>query len=350
VGVVGVVLVTDLLRQGNIRCELRTEGSKLMRTPVLSLAALAVSLTISSAMADDLHNAAARGDLKTVTQLLDGGADIDALEAKSTPLHWALLTNKIAVVQLLLERGANPNIEGPTGMPLVMATIMGSAETVSLLLDHGADPNTGSRSTPLIAAAVKNDVRIAELLLAHGADPNVSNTSGIVALHEAAKRGNLDLARLLVSHGADVNALTVQGIPPIHFAMLNRDDAVVAFLRDSGARAGKVDDISDLLASADINRGKSEANRICGHCHKFGAGENWHGPTLWGVVERPIASVAGFAYSPALVSRDGSWTIEAINEFIARPTEVDPGTKMETTGIIDRQLRADIIAYLASLR
>jgi cytochrome c len=321
-----------------------------MRTSVLSLAAFAVSLTISSAMADALHKAAAQGDLNTVTQLLDGGADIDALEANSTPLHWALLTNKIAVVQLLLERGADPNIEGPTGTPLAMAALKGSAETVSLLLDHGADPNAGSRSTPLIAAAVKNDVRIAGLLLAHGADPNVSNTDGVVALHEAATRGNLDLARLLVSHGADVNALTSGGIPPIHFAVLNSNDAVAAFLRANGARAGKVDDISDLLASADINRGKSEATRICGQCHKFGAGENYHGPMLWGVVERPIASVAGFAYSPALLSRDGSWTIEAINDFIARPTEVAPGTKMEISGIADRQLRADIIAYLASLR
>jgi mono/diheme cytochrome c family protein len=58
--------------------------------------------------------------------------------------------------------------------------------------------------------------------------------------------------------------------------------------------------IETRLASADVNRGKSET-RICMTCHTLDkGGPNKVGPNLWGVVDRPRASHPGFDYSAAM--------------------------------------------------
>src|SRR5262245_36476082 len=55
--------------------------------------------------------------------------------------------------------------------------------------------------------------------------------------------------------------------------------------------------IATLLASADATRGETVAKK-CIACHTFNkGGNNLVGPNLWGIVNRPRASVAGFNYS-----------------------------------------------------
>ena len=54
-----------------------------------------------------------------------------------------------------------------------------------------------------------------------------------------------------------------------------------------------------LLAKADAAKGQSDV-KACQACHSFDKGGPAKvGPPLWGVVGRPVASVAGFAYSDA---------------------------------------------------
>ncbi len=104
-----------------------------------------------------------------------------------------------------------------------------------------------------------------------------------------------------------------------------------------------------LLASADPKRGETLV-KPCATCHSFEKGGAAKvGPALYGVVNRPIASVGGFGYSDALKAKGGNWTFEALNEFIAAPANFAKGTKMAFGGEKDPKRRADIEAYLRSL-
>ncbi len=313
------------------------------------LASLVIA-TSTVSKADPIHEAAVDGDVEQVKQLLIGGADVNAPDPNGTPLQWALFANQTRVVRLLLEYGADSNIDGPTGTPLQMAVLSGNTEIVQLLLEHGGNPNRGDRSTPLIAATQKGSLEIVELLLARGADPTFATFGGTTPLHEAAMRGELEIAHRLVDRGADVNALTAGlGKPPIHFAITNQHAALAAYLKKQGAAPGKIAPIRDLFASADLAQGESVTKKECVRCHYLEKGKNYYGPSLWNVLGRPRGSVNDFAYSRTFKTLGGVWTFGALNEFIARPFEVIPGSKMGFPGIADPQTRANVIAYLRSL-
>lgn len=104
-----------------------------------------------------------------------------------------------------------------------------------------------------------------------------------------------------------------------------------------------------LLASADAGSGESEV-KVCTSCHSFEQGGAAKvGPPLWGVVGRPIAGVDGFAYSDALASKEGDWTYQDLDAFIAAPNGWASGTKMSFAGVSNEEDRADILVYLQSL-
>lgn len=108
--------------------------------------------------------------------------------------------------------------------------------------------------------------------------------------------------------------------------------------------------LGTLLAKADPAKGQAQA-KACLACHVFEkGGPNKTGPDLWDVVERPIASHEGFAYSDDMKSHSGDkWTYENLNTFITNPKGLVPKTKMTFGGIKRDQARADLIAYLRTL-
>ena len=106
---------------------------------------------------------------------------------------------------------------------------------------------------------------------------------------------------------------------------------------------------ADLFAVADAAAGEATFGRACGGCHKAEEGVNGTGPSLYGVVGRPVDSIADFAYSGALELVTDVWTPEHINMLITNPKEYAPGTKMTYTGMRNAQDRANVIAYLASI-
>ncbi len=104
-----------------------------------------------------------------------------------------------------------------------------------------------------------------------------------------------------------------------------------------------------LLASADAKKGEA-AVKPCAACHTFDkGGANKVGPNLYGVVTRPVASVAGFGYSEALKGKGGAWSFEALDAFIANPKGAVPNNKMAYGGEKEPTKRADMIVYLRSL-
>jgi cytochrome c len=108
--------------------------------------------------------------------------------------------------------------------------------------------------------------------------------------------------------------------------------------------------LGTLLAAADPAKGM-EVAKACAACHNFEKGAaNKTGPALYDVVERPIASVAGFAYSEGATAKAGEkWSYENLNTFLKAPKKFITGTKMSFGGIGNDKKRADLVAYLASL-
>ncbi|WP_127902633.1 c-type cytochrome [Solirhodobacter olei] len=116
----------------------------------------------------------------------------------------------------------------------------------------------------------------------------------------------------------------------------------------SGTAAAKAPDFKTVLASADVKKGERIFNK-CKACHRID-GKNATGPHLNGVVGRPVASISDFSYSDALKKKGGDWTPAALNVWLKSPKEDVPGTKMGFAGLPSVQDRADVIAYLATLK
>ena len=119
---------------------------------------------------------------------------------------------------------------------------------------------------------------------------------------------------------------------------------------DTAAAAPAGDaDLVKLIAASDPKKGQADT-QVCGACHNFkeGAGA-LVGPDLYGVVDRPKGSVAGFDYSAGMKGKGGNWTYADLNEFLTKPQAYVKGTKMGYAGEANPKKRAEIISYLRTL-
>jgi cytochrome c len=105
-----------------------------------------------------------------------------------------------------------------------------------------------------------------------------------------------------------------------------------------------------LLAKADVGKGQASFKK-CAACHTAEqGGPNKVGPNLYGVVGAPKARIAGFNYSGPLKAKGGDWSYDELNAFITNPKAHIPGTIMAFAGVPSANERADIIAYLETLK
>lgn len=92
----------------------------------------------------------------------------------------------------------------------------------------------------------------------------------------------------------------------------------------------------------------------CAICHSAeapggrGAAMNLIGPSLFGVVGRPSASLAGYSYSPAMQAANLVWDEETLDRFLQNPQALVPGSRMSFAGEADAERRRAIIAFLKS--
>lgn len=122
-------------------------------------------------------------------------------------------------------------------------------------------------------------------------------------------------------------------------------------IESAAAAAPKLDPIEPALAKADPKRGEQLA-KVCLTCHTFGKGEpNKIGPNLFGVLQENIATVPNYQFSPALAADNKEkWNPDELNIWLHGPQDFAKGTKMAFPGLEKVQDRADVIAYLQSLK
>jgi cytochrome c len=101
----------------------------------------------------------------------------------------------------------------------------------------------------------------------------------------------------------------------------------------------------------DIEHGKETFTIMCSVCHSTQkTGGPVEGPNLIGVVGRPAGSQPEFGkYSEALKASGLTWSTELLDTFLINPMAMVPGTLMPML-IPDDKTRADVVAYLASLK
>jgi cytochrome c len=87
----------------------------------------------------------------------------------------------------------------------------------------------------------------------------------------------------------------------------------------------------------------------CAACHSID-GSARTGPTLKGIFGRKAGMVVGFRYSRAMQRANIVWDDKSLDAYLDRPQQEVPGNTMPFAGIADAKQRADLVAYLQTLR
>jgi cytochrome c len=106
--------------------------------------------------------------------------------------------------------------------------------------------------------------------------------------------------------------------------------------------------------AADAAAGEQVFKKVCATCHSNQAGVNKTGPSLFGAYGRK-AGTADFPRYKGLVGADFTWDAAKLDSYLQDPKAfVLANTQNKTTAMTyslkDAQQRADVIAYLQTLK
>jgi hypothetical protein len=184
---------------------------KNMFRKVLSLLAPVLLFASVVATAQDIIQAAKKGDLEVIKSILAADpAAVGAVDERGfTALHYAAINAHWDACIFLMDQGADVNaISGYKSTPLHAAAQHDNPEIVKLMIDRGANPNIRNSwgMTSLHMAVWRNCPKTVECLLDHGVDPSIETNEGWTALHYAAICGRKGLYDLLLKRGLPADA------------------------------------------------------------------------------------------------------------------------------------------------
>jgi cytochrome c len=105
-----------------------------------------------------------------------------------------------------------------------------------------------------------------------------------------------------------------------------------------------------LYTQGDADRGASIYKEACSQCHQLNPGLNKKGPQLMNIYGAPAADLADYTYSEGLASSGWVWDAETLDPYIADSEKAIIDSKMLADPMPDATERADVIAYLSTLR
>jgi outer membrane protein assembly factor BamB len=117
--------------------------------------------------ADDLWDAAKKGDVNAVTALLAKGVDVNAkTEYGATALHFAADKGHVEVVRVLLKYKADVNVKDTfySARPLAWAVMRSRTDVIKVLVEAGAEGADDAFRT----AAIRGDLKMMQVFLDSG--------------------------------------------------------------------------------------------------------------------------------------------------------------------------------------
>ena len=248
------------------------------------IAALLVLLVATAATPPDspVADAAMRGDLDQVRELLRSGADVNAPQSDGlTALHWAADNGDAALARVLIYAGANlgPLTRNDAYTPMHMAARGGHAEVIALLLEAGTDPAVATSRT------------------------------GVTPMHLAAKAGSGEALRALAAGGAEVDARDHQwGQTPLIFAAGFNRLVAVNTLVELGADVSLTENVLHMPTRHAVDRAARAArNEVL---ESFRAQSD--NPDLWAPTPQQVQAAS-----------EAAWRVQALPpaEIIGKATE-----------------------------
>lgn len=239
----------------------------------------------------DIWTAAKRGDLGTLSNLINSGAyDINELddENRATPLYWAAYGGNLDTVKYLAENGGIIDWSAREGiLPTHMAAKEGNLEVLKYFIEEiryirystdydGMLPTHYAAwgghldvlkylieeegmsvkdydwniRTPLTWAVIGGSLDCTKYLVEQGSYLKVEDEEENTLMHYAAEYGYPQIVSYLFDLGLSVTSKNIYGETPLHFACMNSTDnsfgsyEVVKFLVENGALVNS-DDMYD---------------------------------------------------------------------------------------------------------
>lgn len=105
-----------------------------------------------------------------------------------------------------------------------------------------------------------------------------------------------------------------------------------------------------LYTEGDADNGALIYEDACGQCHQLNPGSNKKGPQLMNIYGAPAAKLADYNYSDELIASGWVWDAKTLDPYIADAEKAMTGSKMLADPMPNARERADVIAYLSTLR
>lgn len=105
-----------------------------------------------------------------------------------------------------------------------------------------------------------------------------------------------------------------------------------------------------LYTQGNADNGALIFEEACGQCHQLQPGLNKKGPQLVNIYGAHAAQLKDYDYSKGLVKSGWVWDAKTLDPYIADVEKAMPESKMLADPMPDASERADVIAYLSTLR
>jgi ankyrin repeat protein len=233
------------------------------------------------AFAGELQDAAARGDLEKVRNLIRSNpAGISAREGGTTALHEATRAGHFEIVKLLVANGANVNATDFSKLtPLKLAK---RPEIAAFLREQGGLDKAPAPVAPVVATPAIKSTEPSRLFATNGSAPALAtrpvlsptnkppavpaatnkppSPADLMAIgypiHEAARVGDVEQIKFLFKQSPDlVDATDEKGLTPLHVAAANRQTNAAFVLLSLRAKVNARADSGQTPLHAAVRRG-----------------------------------------------------------------------------------------------